>query len=209
MTLEPQSHQQIAFLYKADLRLDFIIFWFYTLRCAVVVVEGAVATPFSGTTTVLGLGLALNLIGLGLLFWLSVALAVYAFPFFVAVSAASMALDHGGGISAALTVAIVSAALTLAIAQFAHSMTRLSTVRGVIGAVFAIPAGIAGFHVTLALSQISVSSPFWCEAFACVGAIFIAGKAWMHITSLSGQVASRPGRPILPQPALTDAAPEE
>ncbi|WP_157083404.1 hypothetical protein ACNJX9_35925 [Bradyrhizobium sp. DASA03076] len=179
------------------MRLDFIIFWLYTPKCAVVVVEGAVATLLSGTTTVLALGLALNLVGLGLLFWLTVALAVYALPFFVAVSAAAMALDHGSGIIAALTVAIVSAALTLAIAQFAHSMTRLITVRGVIGAVFAFPAGIAGFHLMLALSRISVSSPFWCEAFAYVGATFIAGKAWMQITLVIG-----PGG----EPATTNSA---
>ncbi|WFU80637.1 hypothetical protein QA645_40425 [Bradyrhizobium sp. CIAT3101] len=72
----------------------------------------------------IALGLALNLAGLGLLFWLTVALAIYALPFFVAVNVAVMALDRGSGITSVLTIAIVSAALTLAIIQFAHSVTR-------------------------------------------------------------------------------------
>ncbi|MGV7217486.1 hypothetical protein [Bradyrhizobium sp. UFLA05-112] len=113
--------------------------------------------------------------------WLTFALAVYALPFFVAVSAAVMALDRGGGIAGALIVGIISAALTLVISQLAHSMARLIFLRGMIGAVFAVPAGIAGYHVTLALSQIAVPWPFWRETFACVGAIFIAWRAWMQI----------------------------
>lgn len=169
---------------------------------------GAVATLSNGTTSVIALGLALNLAGLGLLFWLTVALAIYALPFFVAVNAAVMALDRGSGITSALTIAIVSAALTLAIIQFAHSVTRLVIVRGAIGAVFAIPAGIAGYHVTLALSQMSVTSPFWCEAFACVGATFIAGKAWMQIAAPNGPSGSQPG-PVLPQAGLADERREE
>lgn len=130
----------------------------------------------------LALGLALNLAGLGLLLWLTFVLAVYALPFFIAVSAAAMAFDRGGGITGALIVAVLSAALTLAICQLTHSMARLIVLRGIIGVAFAVPAGIAGYRVTLALSQIAVPWPFWREAFACGGAIFIAGRAWMQIT---------------------------
>ncbi|WP_445219667.1 hypothetical protein ACKWRH_05730 [Bradyrhizobium sp. Pa8] len=182
-----------AKLHEADLRRDLIMFWFYTIRRAVVVVEGALRTSLSGTTTVFALGLALNLVGLGLLFWLTFALAVYALPFFVAVSAAAMALERGAGMTVSLIVAIIGAAVTLAMSQFAHSMARLIILRGMIGAVFAIPAGIAGYHVMLALSQLSVSSPFWREVFACVGAIFIAWKAWTQITVLA-RTGAEPGR---------------
>ncbi|MCP3380058.1 MULTISPECIES: hypothetical protein [unclassified Bradyrhizobium] len=133
------------------------------------------------------------------MFWLTFALAVYALPFFIAVSAAAMALERGAGMTGALIVVIISAASMLAIGQFAHSMARPTILRGMIGGVFAIPAGISGYHVMLALSQIGVSSPFWREAFACVGAIFIARKASTSITILSGRDAA-PGR-------LTNSAP--
>ncbi|MGL3104798.1 hypothetical protein [Bradyrhizobium sp. BR 1432] len=157
----------------------------------------------------LALGLALNFVGLGLLFWLTVALAVYALPFFAAINAAAMALARGGGITGALTAAIVSSALTLAIIQFAHSMTRLVMLRGLIGAVFAIPAGMAGYHVTLSLSEISVSSPFWREAFASVGAICIASKAWMQIAVLTGPVGEPTRTTDSASMALTDEGGEE
>ncbi|MGY8662358.1 hypothetical protein Q3C01_08310 [Bradyrhizobium sp. UFLA05-109] len=94
-------------------------------------------------------------------------------------------MERGAGVTGAFIVAIISAASMLAIGQFAHSMARPIILRGMIGAVFAIPAGIAGYHVMLALSQIGVSSPFWREVFSCVGAIFIAGKAWTQITVLT------------------------
>ena len=56
----------------------------------------------------LALGLVLNTVGLGLFCWLIFALAVYALPFFVAVSIGMSAFHSGAGVIGALLVGIVA-----------------------------------------------------------------------------------------------------
>ncbi len=50
-------------------------------NCAAVVVEGATVTLANGATTMLALGILLNVAGIGLFCWLIFTLAVYALPF--------------------------------------------------------------------------------------------------------------------------------
>ena len=102
----------------------------------------------------LALGLVLNTVGLGLFCWLIFALAVYAVPFFVAVSIGMLTLNSGAGVIGALLVGIVAGGSTLVIGQTAFAMTRSTILRAGIGAIFAIPAAIAGYHVVLAFRNL-------------------------------------------------------
>ena len=52
----------------------------------------------------LALGIVLNTVGLGLFCWLIFALAVYALPFFVAVSIGMLTFHSGAGVIGALLV---------------------------------------------------------------------------------------------------------
>jgi hypothetical protein len=89
-------------------------FRLYVRNCAVVVVEGAtVPSHENGATTMLALGLVLNTVGLGLSCWLIFALAVYAVPFFVAVSIGMLTFNSGAGVTGALLVGTVAGASTL------------------------------------------------------------------------------------------------
>ena len=130
----------------------------------------------------LALGLVLNTVGLGLFCWLIFALAVYAVPFFVAVSIGMLTFNSGAGVVGALLVGIVAGALTLVLGQTAFAMTRSTILRAAIGAAFAVPAAIAGYHVVLAMSQIGVPSLAWREVFACLGAVSVGATAWMRLT---------------------------
>jgi hypothetical protein len=78
--------------------------------------------------------------------------------------------------SSAPLVAVAAGGTTLAIAQIAFAITRSLILRSVIAALFALPATLAGYHVTLAMSQIGVPSLAWQEVFACLGAVFIAAQ---------------------------------
>lgn len=129
----------------------------------------------------LALGLVLNTVGLGLFCWLIFALAVYAVPFFVAVSIGMLTFNSGAGVVGALLVGIIAGASTLVIGQTTFAMTRSTIVRPAIGAVFAVPAAIAGYNVVLAMSQIGVPSLAWREIFACVGAASVGATAWMRL----------------------------
>ncbi|HVR58409.1 MAG TPA: hypothetical protein VMT72_16470 [Pseudolabrys sp.] len=129
----------------------------------------------------LALGLVLNTVGLGLFCWLIFALAVYAVPFFVAVSIGMLTLNSGAGVVGALLVGIIAGALTLVLGQTAFAMTRSTILRGAIGAAFAVPAAIAGYHVVLAMSQVGVPSLAWREVFACLGAVSVGATAWIRL----------------------------
>ena len=87
----------------------------------------------------LALGIVLNTVGLGLFCWLIFALAVYAVPFFVAVSIGMLTFNSGAGVIGALLVGIVAGALTLVLGQTAFAMTRSTILRAAIGAAFRRP----------------------------------------------------------------------
>lgn len=155
----------------------------------------------------LALGLVLNTVGLGLFCWLIFALAVYAVPFFVAVSIGMLAFNSGAGVIGALLLGILAGASTLVLGQSTFAMTRSTILRAAIGAVFAVPAATAGYHVALAMSQIGVPSLAWRQIFACLGAVSVGATAWIRLTVFaesrplvsSGEVRSGP------QTTLTDA----
>ena len=155
----------------------------------------------------LALGLVLNTVGIGLFCWLIFALAVYALPFFVAVSVGIMAFHGGAGVVGALLIGIAAGALTLAIGQTAFAIGRSPILCIAIAAVFAVPAAIAGYHVVLAMSQIGVPSLAWRELFACLGAVFIGGTAWTRLAVFAEPRPLESGRAVrsTPRAVLTAA----
>lgn len=136
------------------------------------------------------IALVLNILGIGLLCWLILTLAVYALPCFVALSAGLAAVHAGAGIASAALVAILAGAVTVLIGQTALIWARSTCVRVVIAAAFTVPAAVAGYHLAHGLSQLAMPSPFWQAIFSWTGAFAIAGMAWRRITSFAGPPAS-------------------
>ena len=158
----------------------------------------------------LALGLLLNTVGIGLFCWLIFTLAVYALPFFVAISAGIWAYHSGAGVLGTPLVAVAAGGMTLAIAQIAFAMTRSLILRAVIAALFALPATLAGYHVVLAMAQIGVPSLAWQEVFACLGAVFIGVTAWTRLTVFAEPRSVGQGRAVSdsPHPVLAAATRE-
>jgi len=144
----------------------------------------------------LALGLLLNIAGIGVFCWLIFTLAVYALPFFVAINAGILAFHNGAGVLGTPLVAVAAGGVTLAMAQTAFAMTRSLILRAVIAGLFAVPATFAGYHVALAMAHIGVPSLVWQEIFACLGAIFIGGTAWMRLTIFAALGALESGRAV-------------
>ena len=140
------------------------------------------------------IGLVLSMFGIGLFCWLIFTLAVYALPFFVALSAGIAAFHSGAGVAGALLLGVVAGALTLGFGQVAFALARPLALRVIIAAAFAVPAAIAGYHTVLGLSQIGVPSLLWREIFAWAGAIVIGCTAWLRMTVLADPVSLRPAR---------------
>ena len=90
-------------------------------------------------------GLTLSFFAVGFLCWLLFTLAIYATPFFVGVTAAFAAFNHGAGVIGALVVGLIASVVTLVASQAAFAVVKSPTVRGAIGLLIAAPAAVAGF----------------------------------------------------------------
>jgi hypothetical protein len=133
-------------------------------------------------TAVLILGIILSAFGIGFFCWLLFTLAVYALPCFVAITAGLAAFRSGAGVIGAIVVAVVVGIFTLAAGQLSFAAVRSPVVRAAIALLFAVPAAVAGHHATLGLSQSTVSSDWWGEAFAFIGAVLVGATTWARMT---------------------------
>ncbi len=156
------------------------------------------------------IGLLLSTFGIGLFCWLILAHAVYAWPFSVGLTVGIFAFDNGAGAFGAFFMGIFAGAVTLGLGQVAFALARPVALRAVIGAAFAIPAAIAGYHAVLGLSQIGVPSLLWREFFAWAGSIAIGCTAWARMTILADplSVRSASSEPDTSQRVLTAATGE-
>lgn len=128
----------------------------------------------------------LSVIGLGFLCWLLFSLAVYALPFFVAVTVGYYAFDHGAGPMGAVVVALFAGAIALVLGQVAFGIIRSQIIRLALGALYALPSGVAGFHAVKGFSQVGGAGEAWTLLFASIGAVIVGVTAWVRIASLAG-----------------------
>ena len=148
------------------------------------------------------IGVILGAFGIGLFCWLLFTLAVYALPFSASLTAGLAAFHSGAGMFGALVVGIVAGTVTLGAGQLTFAMARSPLIRAAIALLFATPAAVAGYHATLALARVGVSSQGWRQAFAIIGAILVGGTAWGRMTFLAGPLGN--GKP--PPPGCGTAA---
>jgi len=146
---------------------------------------------FETETTMLIIGVVLGFVGLGFLCWLLFALAVYALPFFAAVTMALAAHDSGSGSIGAILVGLIAGVVTIGVGQIAYAVVRSPLFRAAIALLFAAPAALVGYHATLGLVRIAGPFDGWQEAFATLVAAVVGGTAWarmrLHAPSDVGQ----------------------
>lgn len=128
----------------------------------------------------------LSLFGLGFLCWVLFSLAVYALPVFVAVTVGHYAYVSDAGVFGAVILAFVAGAAALVAGQIAFATIRSVPVRLALGALYAGPAGLAGFYAVKGLSQTGGAGESWTMVFASIGALVIGVTAWARVAALSG-----------------------
>ncbi|MGB0497280.1 MAG: hypothetical protein ACPGID_02990 [Rubricella sp.] len=128
----------------------------------------------------------LSVLGLGFIVYVLFALAVYALPFFVAVTVGMHVYDSEAGLVAAFVSAFLAGGATLVAGQIAFATIKSVPARLAIGALFAAPAGIAGYHAIKGLSQLGGASETCTLTFAWIGAMVVGATAWARIASLAG-----------------------
>lgn len=144
------------------------------------------------------LAVALTILGLGFICWLLFTLAVYALPFFAAVTAGLWAYGTGAGVLGALAIGLTAGVATLVGGQVLFSTMRSTLIRLALALAFAAPAAIAGYHAILGISAIGIPSETWRQVFAVVG--FTAAARLTLFTDLSAG-SSPSAREARPEPA--------
>jgi hypothetical protein len=127
------------------------------------------------------LGVIFSIFGLGALLCLLFTLAIYALPFFVAVTAGMAAFHGGAGVIGAILVAAFVGGATLAIGQIVFATVRSPAIRGTVALLYAIPAAIAGYSATHGLAELSMPSATWQVIFAVIGAICVGCTAFARL----------------------------
>ena len=147
----------------------------------------------------------LSVLGLVFMVYVLFTLAVYALPFFVAVTVGMHVYDSEAGLLAAFAASFVSGAATLVAGQIAFATVRSVPIKLAIGALYAAPAGIAGYHAIKGLSEIGGAGETWTLVFAWIGAVIVGGTAWVRIASLAAREDEAPeASPELPISGATN-----
>ena len=129
-----------------------------------------------------------------LIAWLVFNLSVYALPFFVGVSAASLAHRTGAGLVGSAIVGLIAGAVTFGIGQAAFGVARSTLSRGVLGAIFAVPAAVAGYYSTQGIVALCIPGAGWRVALSVVGGLVIGSIAFRRLAAFAPLREPEPGR---------------
>ncbi len=137
------------------------------------------------------LGIIFSFFGLGALLCVLFTLAIYALPFFAAVTAGMAAFHSGAGVIGAILVAVFAGGVTLAIGQIVFATVRSPGIRATVALLYAIPATIAGYSATHGLAELSMPSASWQMVFAVIGAICVGCTAFARLAMSAPPVIGR------------------
>lgn len=118
-------------------------------------------------------GLILSVLGIALLCWLLFTLAIQALPLYIGAVAATLAFQNGVGAVLAIIIGIVAAASAFGITQFAFARTKSASARLAIAVLVMAPAVFAGYHATLGIARIIVTSEPGRQTLALLGSFVI------------------------------------
>ncbi|QYU69428.1 hypothetical protein J4558_04595 [Leptolyngbya sp. 15MV] len=132
------------------------------------------------------LGVIVSLFGLGTALVLLFTLAIYAVPFFVALTIGMWAFETGAGVIGAVLVGLVAGVVALFAARLLFASVRSLALRAVIALLFAIPAAVAGYHAVLGISALLVPSEAWRHVFAVIGGLVVGVSAAVQLAAFAG-----------------------
>lgn len=135
-------------------------------------------------------GLILCVLGIAVLCGLLFALAVRALPLFIGAYAGALVFQNGAGAVLAIVIGLISAASAFGITQFAFARTGSASARLVIAVLVTAPATIAGYHATLGVARIAVSSESGRQILALLGSIVVGCAALVRLTAATTRVAN-------------------
>ena len=148
------------------------------------------------------IGIVLSFVCLAYLCWLLFALAVHAFPFFAGAAVGFAAYHSGSGPVAAIIVGAIAGSVVLILGQVAFATLRSPLMRVAVALLFAVPAGVAGYHAARGLAHLVVPAVAWRETIAIAGATIVAATAILRMWLSPLTDAERGGAAGLASPPL-------
>ncbi|MFG1230587.1 hypothetical protein [Xanthobacter wiegelii] len=131
------------------------------------------------------LGILLGLAAIVLFCWLLFTLAVFALPFFAAVSASTWAYHTGAGGLGAIVVGLIAGGTTLGIGQVLFAVVRPMWARLVVALAFVAPAAFVGYHATYGIAKLAMPSETWQIVFSIIGAIAIGITTLLRVAGMA------------------------
>ena len=133
--------------------------------------------------------------------WLVFSLAIYALPLWAGVTTAFFMHNHGQGLIASILGGFAVAILVLAGGQVLFSMVRSPLARLGLALLYAVPAGIAGYHAVYGVGTMAIGAGAIVAILSWIGAFVIAAAAWRRLTTLD--VATSSAQPAAAPSATT------
>lgn len=125
----------------------------------------------------------LAMIGVALICWLLFALAINALPLFIGIAAGDAVFFAGAGTGFAIFVGAAAAAVMLAMTRAYFASAKAPFVRAAIALLVVGPAAFAGYHATLGIARIAVSSGGFREIIASFGSLIVGCAAFARLSS--------------------------
>lgn len=127
----------------------------------------------------------LTIFGLGVLCGLLFTLATYALPVWVGISAAFWLHDADQGLFAAILGGLAVGCGVAVLGEVVFTRLRSVPLRLAVGLIYAVPAGLAGFHATKGLSQLTGTGEPATLVLAGIMSLVIGGTAFARIAGWS------------------------
>jgi hypothetical protein len=125
--------------------------------------------------------------------WLVFSLAIYALPLWAGVTTAFFMHNHGQSLVASILGGFAVAILILAGGQVLFSTVRSPLARLGLALLYAVPAGIAGYHAVYGIGAMAIGAGSIVTILSWIGAFVIAAAAWRRLTTLD--VSASPAQP--------------
>lgn len=100
---------------------------------------------------------------------LAYSLATYALPFMVALATARFAYVTGAGLVGAVVVGLAVGAAAFGILATLFATVRAPILRVALGAIFAVPAAVAGYALVHGVTHDAIPSDIWRQVFCIAG----------------------------------------
>ncbi len=137
----------------------------------------------------------LALFGLGALCWIAFNLAVHALPFAIGLTSGFFVYETGNGVFLSFLVGLLVGGIAVVLGELVFERVRAPFLRVVIGLVYAVPAGIVGFHAAKGLSSLGGTSDTTITLLSWLGALIVGGVAWARVSGWPETVPFSPYPP--------------